>query len=131
MPEGVDVLFDNVGAAMIDRVLPLMRPGGRIVVSGQVADYNLEGPRPGLTETARFISHRLRMEGLVVFDDMKAFPEAQEELGRWIGQGALAFREERFQGLAAAPAAFCGLFTGESFGRRLVEIHPSAEGAPA
>ncbi|MEL7454050.1 MAG: NADP-dependent oxidoreductase, partial [Pseudomonadota bacterium] len=41
-PKGIDLLFDNVGNQMIDRVLPKMRMGGRIVVSGQVADYSLE-----------------------------------------------------------------------------------------
>ncbi|NJR20205.1 MAG: NADP-dependent oxidoreductase, partial [Hyphomonadaceae bacterium] len=41
MPDGIDVLFDNVGNAMIDRLLPFMRPRGRIVVSGQVGDYNV------------------------------------------------------------------------------------------
>nr|MCU0891496.1 NADP-dependent oxidoreductase [Sandarakinorhabdus sp.] len=37
--DGWDVLFDNVGNASIDRALPVMRMRGRIVVSGQVADY--------------------------------------------------------------------------------------------
>jgi NADPH-dependent curcumin reductase len=120
-PEGIDVLFDNVGAAMIDRVLPLMRPGGRIVVSGQVADYNDPDP-PGLKGGRWFIASRLRMEGLVVFDDLKGFPTAQAEVAAMIAAGKLAYREERFQGLERAPEAFCGLFTGESFGRRIVEI---------
>ncbi len=39
-PDGYDVLFDNVGNAMIDTVIPLLRPGARIVISGQLADYN-------------------------------------------------------------------------------------------
>ena len=38
-PDGVDVLFDNVGNTLVDPVLPLMRQNGRIVVSGQTADY--------------------------------------------------------------------------------------------
>lgn len=124
MPEGVDVLFDNVGNAMIDRVLPFMRPGGRIVVSGQVADYNVPvASRHGIRNTDRFITHRLRMEGLVVFDDLRGFPEAQAEAAALIRDGRLKLREIVTDGLDSLPEAFCGLFaSGAAFGRRLAQL---------
>lgn len=123
-PKGVDVLFDNVGNATIDAVLPLMRPRGRIVVSGQVADYSATpAERAGMKNTDRFITHRLRMEGLVVFDDVRAFPEAQDTMAGWIADGSFKYREERFKGLDAMPGAFCGLFeSGDAFGRRIVDL---------
>ncbi len=122
-PNGIDVLFDNVGTAMIDRVIPKMKMGGRIVVSGQVADYNkAPADRPGLKNTSFFISNRLRMEGLVVFDDFREFGRAKEDLTQRIVNGQLQYREEIIQGIENMPSAFIGLFTGESFGRRLVQI---------
>lgn len=123
-PKGVDVLFDNVGAATIDVVLPLMRPRGRIVVSGQVADYSTPyAERPGLKHTDRFITHRLKMEGLVVFDDIRGFPEAQAAMAGWIADGSFKLREVRYSGLEALPAAFCALFDGDAaFGRRIVDV---------
>ncbi len=121
--DGYDVLFDNVGNAMIDAVIPLLRPGGRIVISGQLADYNTaSGNVPGITNTRYFIASRLRMEGLVVFDDLKAFPTAQEELGAMIERGDVKVREQRYSGLEAAPQAFIDLFTDNAFGRRIIEI---------
>ena len=120
---GWDVMFDNVGNAMIDRALPHMKMRGRIVVSGQVADYNTPVDHiPGLKHTREFIGRRLRMEGLVVFDDLPGFAAAQGELAELIKAGTVAYREEVFEGLASLPAAFCGLFTGESFGRRVVRV---------
>ncbi|NJC08262.1 NADP-dependent oxidoreductase [Polymorphobacter fuscus] len=120
---GWDVMFDNVGNAMIDRALPHMKLRGRIVVSGQVADYNTPVDRvPGLKHTAQFIAKRLRMEGLVVFDDLPGFAGAQAELAGLIRSGAVVYREEVFEGLASLPAAFCGLFSGASFGRRVVRV---------
>ena len=87
-----------VGNAMIDSVIPLLRPGGRIVISGQLADYNAAtGDVPGITNTRYFIASRLRMEGLVVFDDLKGFPAAQEELGAMIERGEVKVREHRYQ----------------------------------
>ena len=122
-PKGVDLLFDNVGNAMIDRVLPLMRLGGHIVVSGQVADYNVpHDQRTGITNTAEFIAKRLTMRGMVVFDDLPQFAAAQAEMGGMIRDGRLIYREEFFDGLERLPEAFCGLFTGANFGRRLVRL---------
>jgi NADPH-dependent curcumin reductase len=120
---GWDVLFDNVGNAMIDRALPVMKMRGRIVVSGQVADYNTPVEQvPGLKHTREFIAKRLRMEGLVVFDDLPGFAAAQAELAELIKNGTVKYREEVFEGLESLPEAFCGLFTGASFGRRVVRV---------
>ncbi len=122
-PEGIDVLFDNVGNASVERVMPHLRLNGRICVSGQVADYNVPlDARVGLKNTAPFITHRINMAGLVVFDFMKAFPEALQSMAMMIASGDLAYAEERFDGIDAMPEAFCGLFKGENFGRRVVQV---------
>jgi len=122
-PEGVDVLFDNVGNAMINRVIPRMNVGGRICVSGQVADYNVPpDQRDGIQNTAAFITHRLNMQGLVVFDDARQFPEAFAGLGGLIASGKVKVKEDRFEGIETMPDAFCGLFRGENFGRRVVKV---------
>jgi hypothetical protein len=120
-PSGVDVLFDNVGNALINQVMPLMRPRGRIVVSGQVADYNSKAP-PGLDHTDLFITRRLRMEGLVAFDFAREFKTAWADLTGWILDGRLKYREDILDGIEALPEAFAGLFRGENFGRRLVRL---------
>lgn len=123
MPEGVDLLFDNVGNAMINRVLPKMRMNGRICVSGQVADYNLSPEEtPGIVNTKPFITHRVLMQGLVVFDFAREFPAALNEMAGLIASGGLKYEEERFSGIEAMPEAFCGLFRGENFGRRVVQV---------
>ena len=129
LPQGPDVLFDNVGNAMIDRVLPIMRPHGRIVVSGMVADYNRPAAEtPGLTNTREFIARRLRMEGLVVFDDLPQFPAAQAEVAALIRSGKLKTREVIRDGVEALPGLFCELFAAGSadFGRRLARVGTGA-----
>lgn len=118
---GIDVLFDNVGNAMIDRVLPLMKPFGRIVVSGQIADYNLPpGERVGITNTMAFIGQRLTMRGFVAFDFVKEFPRAWADLGAAILAGELKYREDIEDGFERLPEAFIGLFSGANFGRKLI-----------
>jgi len=123
MPDGLDLLFDNVGNAMIDRVLPKLRMNGRICVSGQVADYNLSpAETPGIVNTKPFITHRVLMQGLVVFDFARKFPAALTEMAMLISKGDLKYEEERFSGIETMPEAFCGLFRGENFGRRVVQV---------
>lgn len=122
-PDGYDVLFDNVGNALIDAAIPLLRPHGRIVISGQMADYNRgTDDMPGLMNTRHFIAKRLRMQGILVFDDRKQFGQAQEQIANWIELGEFAWRQELYEGLERMPEAFIGLFTGENFGRRLVKV---------
>jgi NADPH-dependent curcumin reductase CurA len=119
--DGVDVLFDNVGNAMIDRVLPIMRPFGRIVVSGQIADYNVPPEaRVGITNTIAFIGQRLTMRGFVAFDYAKEFPRAWADLGAAVLAGELQYREDIEDGFEHLPEAFIGLFAGANFGRKLI-----------
>lgn len=127
MAEGVDLLFDNVGNAMIDRVMARMRHNGRICVSGQVADYNVALPdRPGIRNTTPFITHQVNMRGLVVFNYARGFGEALQSMAGMIAAGKLKVREERFEGIEAMPGAFCGLFRGDNFGRRVVRVGEEA-----
>ena len=119
-PDGVDIYFDNVGGEMLDAAILNMKPKGRIVVSGQVAEYNREKPA-GIRQTTRFITHRLRMEGLVVYDYAKQFPEAQAAMAALIRDGKLAYKEDISDGIEDAPRAYAALFAGANFGRRLIK----------
>jgi NADPH-dependent curcumin reductase CurA len=119
-PDGVDIYFDNVGGEMLDAAILNMKPKGRIVASGQVAEYNREKP-VGIRQTTRFITHRLRMEGLVVYDYAKQFPEAQAAMAALIRDGKLAYKEDISDGIEDAPRAYAALFAGANFGRRLIK----------
>lgn len=120
-PEGIDIYFDNVGGEQLDAAILNMKPGGRIVISGQVSEYNAVEPR-GIRWVTPFITKRLRMEGLVVYDYRKRFPEAQARLAAWIEDGTISYREEIIDGFDKLPGAFIGLFNHENFGRRLVKM---------
>lgn len=122
-PDGIDIYFDNVGGAMLDAAIVNMKEHGRIVVSGQVSEYN-RGPDElvGIRNVTRFITHRLRMEGLVVFDYFKGFRAAQAEMAAWIQEGKLQYTEDVSEGIEGSAAAFVGLFEGENHGRRLIKV---------
>ncbi len=120
-PGGVDIYFDNVGGEMLDAAILNTKEHARIVVSGQVSEYNRETP-VGIRNTTRFITHRLRMEGLVVFDYFKGFRAAQAEMAAWIHAGKFVYTEDVSEGLEGSAKAFIGLFEGKNHGRRLVKV---------
>ncbi len=120
-PKGIDVYFDNVGGETLDAAILNMRRHGRIVVSGQISEYNASEPR-GIRHTLPFITQRLKMEGLVVYDHSIQFADARAQMAEWVRAGKLSYREEIIEGLEKTPSAFVGLFTGDSFGRRLVHV---------
>lgn len=118
---GADIYFDNVGGAMLDAAISVMKPGGRIAISGQLSEYNRDTPE-GIRNTLAFITHRLRMEGFVVLDYVREFGAAGAQMAQWIRDGKLLYREEIVEGIENAPAAYAGLFTGDNFGRRLIHV---------
>jgi NADPH-dependent curcumin reductase CurA len=120
-PDGVDIYFDNVGADMLDAAISAMRPHGRIVVSGQIAEYNRPDPH-GIRNVTNFITHRLSMAGLVVYDYAKQFPEAQAAIAGLIRRDQLIYSEDISDGIEGAPEAFIGLFSGQNHGRRLIRV---------
>jgi NADPH-dependent curcumin reductase CurA len=122
-PDGVGVFLDNVGGATLDAALACMALRGRVVISGLIADYGVPPERrAGLKNTPRLITHRLRMEGFVVYDYAERFPEARAALGKGIEEGSIRHKEHVEEGIEAAPRLFAGLFRGENFGRALVRV---------
>jgi hypothetical protein len=115
--------FENVGNAYVEAVLPHMRQFGRLVISGNTADYNVPvAEKPAIRNTSRIITHRLTIRGLVAFDYADRFPEALKQLTDWIVDGRLKYRENIHKGFEQLPQGFIGLFKSENFGRQVVEI---------
>jgi NADPH-dependent curcumin reductase len=120
-PKGVDVYFDNVGGETLDALLRLMNPFSRIVVCGQIADYNATEPY-GVKSLRSVLVNRIRMQGMIVFDWKERYPEALEALGRNLAQGKLKYRESVLEGLENAPKGLIALLKGENFGKQLVRL---------
>jgi NADPH-dependent curcumin reductase CurA len=120
-PDGVDVVFENVGNRVLDAVLPHLRDHGRVVVCGQVEDMDLpEEQRHALRNTRGLVARRLRIEGFVALDHRDRFDAARADLRAWAEQGRVRTREDVTVGFEHLPAVFASVFTGGGLGRRLV-----------
>ncbi len=119
-PKGIDGYFENVGGMVLNAVLPLVNPFGRIAVCGMIAGYN--GVPIVLNQPALILMQRLKLEGFIVSEHMEVWPTALAELGGLVASGKLRARESIAQGLENAPEAFLGLLKGKNFGKQLVKL---------
>jgi NADPH-dependent curcumin reductase CurA len=119
-PDGVDVLFENVGGAVLDAALGRMNAFGRVALCGLIAGY--EGQDIALRNVRAILTSRLTVTGFIISEHMDVWPQALRELGALVAQGRLKYRETVAPGLESAPRAFLGLLRGENLGKQLVRI---------
>ncbi|MCA9773878.1 MAG: NADP-dependent oxidoreductase [Myxococcales bacterium] len=120
-PKGVDIYYDNVGGEVLETVLRMMNIGGRVPLVGLIADYNATEPRPG-PNLFPVLVNRLLIQGFIVFDHNDLFGDFQREVGAWVREGRIRYREDIVDGLENAPRAFMGLLQGANFGKLLVRV---------
>jgi len=121
-PNGIDVYFDNVGGAITDAVFPLINTGARIVVCGQIAQYNAEKPETGPRLLWQLIVKQARAEGFLVFQFAPRYAEGLKQMVEWLSAGKLKYREQSTEGIESAPRAFIGMLQGENTGKQLVRV---------
>jgi NADPH-dependent curcumin reductase CurA len=119
--EKVDVYFDNVGGELSQAVHRRLVVGARIVICGQISQYNNQRPQPAF-HPGLLIVYRARMQGFLINDFAPRFGEAIPRLARWLATGQLKWREDVTDGLENAPRAFIGMLNGANRGKALVKV---------
>jgi NADPH-dependent curcumin reductase CurA len=121
LPEGSDVLFENVGGESLDTALRLMKPFSRIAICGLISQYSAT-EQYGLRNIRSVLVNRIRMQGFIVSDRPQLWPQALAELAEHVAAGRIKYRESVAKGLEQAPRAFLGMLRGENFGKQLVAL---------
>jgi len=121
-PKGVDCYFDNVGGPISDAALLNVNERARIAVCGQISQYCNEKPEMGPRLQFQLIVKRVRMEGFLVFDFAKKYPEALAQMTQWVREGKLINRETVVESIENTPKAFIGMLKGENTGKMIVRI---------
>lgn len=128
VPDGIDIYYENVGGAVFDAVMPLLNTSARIPVCGLISQYNAtslpDGPDRMNLLLGTILRKRMTVRGFIVFDDFgHLYPKFAKQMGDWVSQGKIKYREEVITGLEQAPAAFVGLLRGEAFGKRVIKLN--------
>ena len=123
-PDGIDLYFENVGGDVTKAVAPQLNQGARVPICGYISNYNdeditkAETPFHILKQLELVPEHRF----FVVYEWQDRYDEATRQLGEWIKEGHLKYRESVGEGLENAPELFRGLLRGKNFGKQLVKI---------
>ncbi|HTO59074.1 MAG TPA: NADP-dependent oxidoreductase, partial [Pseudomonadales bacterium] len=81
-PNGINIYFDNVGGEILDLCLARIAMNARVVICGGISRYNAQGPIPGPRNYFNLVFRRARMEGFIVLDYAKRFPDAARDMQR-------------------------------------------------
>lgn len=108
----IDLFFDNVGGEILDLALSRAKPHARFVMCGGISQYNSEKPE-GPKNILMVVSMRVRMEGFIVLDYEKKFPQARRDLAKWLDEGKVQRGETIIQGgLTKGELALSRLYEG-------------------
>ena len=123
-PDGVDIYFENVGGDVTKAVVPLLNPGARVPICGYISNYNDEDIANSETPMRILKGMDTVPENrfFVVTEWRDRWVEATRQLGSWISDGKLNYRESVGVGLESAPEYFRGMLKGKNFGKQLIKV---------
>ncbi|QKY70768.1 NADP-dependent oxidoreductase [Lentibacillus sp. CBA3610] len=121
-PDGVDVYFDNVGGEISDAVMTQLKKYARIPVCGAISSYNKEEQDTGPRVQQTLIKKSALMQGFIVGNYSDRFKEGAKQLGQWLQEGKLTYRETIKEGFENIPNAFLDLFRGKNIGKLLIKV---------
>lgn len=125
-PQGIDVYFENVGGQVFEAVLPLLNEFARVPVCGLIAHYNATGLPPGPDHLPQLmhltLTKRLTLRGFIVWDFASQWPQFLADMGQWLREGRMKYKEDITAGLENAPRELIGLLRGENFGKKIIRI---------
>ncbi|MEJ1221519.1 NADP-dependent oxidoreductase [Sediminicola sp. 1XM1-17] len=121
-PDGVDVYFDNVGGDISDAVFYNINKKARLVICGAISVYNETELPKSISVQPFLIKNSALMQGFIIFDYVDKYPEAMKQLGQWLGEGKLTYKETIVEGFEATPQAFIDLFDGKNKGKMVVKV---------
>jgi len=121
-PNGVDVIFDNVGGRLLNDMLGHIATGARIVICGGISRYETGTMPAGPENYFNLVFRRATMSGFIVLDWASEFPAIRKRLAALVNDGRLVFRVDEQQGFENTPRTLMRLFTGENRGKQVLKL---------
>lgn len=121
-PDGVDVIFENVGGVILDAGLNNLNQGARIALCGLISEYNSTEGAVGARNIWQLIVKSASINGFLVSSYLDHFPEGAAAMAQWVAQGRIRADEHVDEGIENALPAFLRLFEGSNQGKMILKI---------
>jgi len=120
-PDGVDIVFENVGGVVMEAVAMNLAQRARVVLCGLISEYNAP-ERVGLRNLWQVIVKQATIHGFLIAGYVDRFAEGGAQVAQWIGEGKIRADEDMQQGLDNSYEAFMRLFSGANTGKLVLKI---------
>lgn len=120
-PDGVDLVFENVGGDILDATLNNLAAQAKIALCGLISEYN-SPEKVGARNVWQLIVHRATIRGFLVSDYLPRFEEGITTMAGWLGEERLRVDEHIDRGIENALPAFLRLFEGTNEGKMILQI---------
>jgi len=87
-----------------------------------ISVYNATEPTAGPRNMPMIIAKRLTLRGFIVFDHGDLRPKFEAEVGQWLAEGKIVWRETVVDGIDNAVNGFRDLMTGANIGKMLIRL---------
>jgi len=127
-PDGIDVYFESVGGKVYEAVLPLLNQRARVSLCGVISDYGNDDFEETFANwmaqgEATFTRQGVEAQRLSVGTFVPGHQDHfLAEMGAWMREGRIEYREDLWPGLDQAPSAFRAMMAGRNFGKTLVGV---------
>ena len=121
-PNGIDVIFDNVGGTILNEMLGRIATGARVVICGGISRYETGSLPAGPQNYFNLVFRRASMAGFIVIDWAAEFPAIRKRLEGFVREGRLNYREDIQHGFENAPETLKRLFVGANRGKQMLEL---------
>jgi NADPH-dependent curcumin reductase CurA len=121
-PNGIDISFENVGGEIMNYIISKLNLKARIVLCGLISGYNDGDVTKSQISLTPILIKRARIEGFIILDYAARFKEGAMQLGQWVFQKKIKYKETIVEGLEKAPEALNQLFDGDNTGKLMIKI---------
>jgi NADPH-dependent curcumin reductase CurA len=128
-PDGIDVVWDNVGGVILNDILAHLALHARVVICGGISRSKTGGMPVGPSNYFNLVFKRATMRGILLNDYESEFAAGRARLARWLADGRLVAREDVQHGFENAPRTLMRLFSGANVGKQLLRMSHEGEGA--
>jgi hypothetical protein len=121
-PNGIDISFENVGGEIMNYIISKLNMKARVVLCGLISGYTDGDITKSQISLTPILMKRARVEGFIILDYAARFKEGAMQLGQWVFQKKIKYKETIVDGLEKAPEALNQLFDGDNTGKLMIKI---------
>ncbi|UYM07107.1 NADP-dependent oxidoreductase [Solicola gregarius] len=107
-PNGIDVVFDNVGGAQLEAAIGRLNVGSRLALCGMASGYDGREAY-GVRNLYELVTKRATAQGFLVTDHLDQLPAFRADVLPWVLDGQLKHTETVLDGIDQVPDALLGM----------------------